>query len=114
MTLFVFVLGISISRIINARRCTLPTAARTRPCCDSVAAGRPNLHVEEAQNGTLGQAHENSNDFGPTRGQTSTTTYVRDHDDCSQNALDAKATFALFRNTRSEITGQVRSVEFCE
>ena len=27
-------------------------------------------------------------------GQTSTTTYVRDHDDYSQNALDAKATFA--------------------
>ena len=46
----------------------VPTAARTRPCCDSVAAGRPNLHVEEAQNGTLGQAHENCNDFGPTRG----------------------------------------------
>ena len=68
MTLFVFVLEISISEKINGRRCTLPTAARTRPCCDSVAAGRHNLHVEEAQNGTLGQAHENSNDFGPTRG----------------------------------------------
>ena len=29
-------------------------------------------------------------------GQTSTTTYVRDHDDYSQNALDAKATLTAF------------------